>query len=138
MTTQLTPSGKTLLNQIGADVFDHEICSSYLDAFLTDPRHVMYLAVDEGIVVGMASGVEYRHPDKPPQRWINEVGVSSTDRRQGIGRRLVLALVDAARELGCVFAWLGTDVSNLAAQKCFGGVPRGADPHAFFLSEWHL
>jgi hypothetical protein len=41
--------------------------SMHLAAFVTDPHHVMVLAVDGDTVVGMASGIEYFHPDKALQ-----------------------------------------------------------------------
>ncbi len=134
----LTSANKNLLTHIAPDVFDHAVKPSFLEAFLGDPRHVMFLAVDDGVVVGMASGVEYFHPDKPPQLWINEVGVAPTHRRQGIGKRLVEALLDIARERKCVFAWLGTDVANSAAQGCFNSVTDGESPQPFLLYEWEL
>lgn len=134
----LSSANSELLNRIGPDVFDNPIESRQLQAFLDDPRHVMFVAVDRGTVVGMGSAVEYFHPDKQPQLWINEVGVASTHRMHGIGRRLVEALVNTAEDRGCVFAWLGTDVNNKAAQACFGSVPDVEEPQAFLLYEWDL
>ncbi len=135
---RLGPDNTELLERIAPEVFDYSIDSVQLQAFLDDPRHVMFLAVADDTTVGMASAVEYFHPDKRPQLWINEVGVASTHRRQGIGRRLVEALLDEARQRGCVFAWLGTDVDNAAGQACFGSVAGGEDPQKFFLYEWDL
>lgn len=134
----LTPDNAGLLQNVGPDVFDHPVDASHLAAFLSDPRHIMYLAVDTGVVVGMASAVEYFHPDKPPQLWINEVGVASTHRRRGAGRALVAALVQAGRERGCVFAWLGTDADNHPAQHCFGSVAGVETAQPFLLYEWDL
>lgn len=134
----LTSANSELLNRIGPKVFDNPIDAFQLRAFIDDARHVMLLAVDDGTVVGMASAVEYFHPDKQPQLWINEVGVASTHRRQGIGRRLVEALVRIAEERVCIFAWLGTDVENIAAQACFKSVPDVEEPQPFLLYEWDI
>jgi len=98
----------------------------------------MFLAIDGKTVVGMASSVEYFHPDKAPQLWINEVGVTMTHRRQGIGRRLVEALILEAEERGCTYAWLGTDADNVSGKACFGSVPDGEEPQPFLLYEWDL
>jgi ribosomal protein S18 acetylase RimI-like enzyme len=84
----------------------------------------------------MASGVEYFHPDKPSQMWINEIGVSPANQRRGIGRQLIAALVDAARLRGCVYVWLGTEHDNRPAQACFGAVPGAEQPKPFLLYEW--
>ena len=135
---RLRPANAQLLEAIAPEVFDYEIDPHYLGAFLGDPRHIMYLAVDSQAVVGMASAVEYFHPDKPPQLWINEVGVALSHRQQGIGRRLIQKLVATAKERGCVYAWLGTDVDNVAAQACFSSVPAVKTPQPFLLYEWEL
>jgi hypothetical protein len=78
---RLNTANAELLKVIAPEVFDHEINPQYLEAFLGDPRHAMYLAVDNQVVIGMASAVEYFHPDKPPQLWINEVGVALSYRK---------------------------------------------------------
>jgi GNAT superfamily N-acetyltransferase len=127
-----------LLSNVAADVFDNAIQPSQLQAFLDCPRHLMILAVDDGTVVGMASAVEYFHPDKSPQLWINEVSVTQTKRNQGIGRLLVRALLETGNKRGCVAAWLGTERNNLPAQRCFGAVANGVTPQAFLLYQWDI
>ena len=111
-----------LLDEVATEVFDHEIEASKLKAFLDCPCHCMVLAVDDGLVIGMASAVEYFHPDKSPQLWINEVGITPSKRNQGIGRRLVETLLDIGQQRGCVNAWLGTEHGNLAGRRCFASV----------------
>lgn len=134
----LNTTNAELLKDIAPEVFDHEINPQYLEAFLGDPHHIMYLAVDNQVVVGMASAVEYFHPDKPPQLWINEVGVALSYRKRGIGRQLVQKLVASAKDRGCVYAWLGTSTDNVAAQACFNSVPEMETPQPFLLYEWEL
>ena len=134
----LTPGNAYILDKIGAEVFDHAIDPEQLEAFLADPRHVMVVAVDVDRVVGMASAVEYFHPDKQPQLWINEVGVGSAYRKRGIGRKLVQALIDNGEDRGCTYAWLGTDEDNTRAQACFGSVVGAEQPQPFLLYEWDL
>ena len=134
----LNASTSGLLERVDPDVFDNTIDALQLQAFLDDPRHFMFIAVVDGVVVGMASAVELFHPDKNPQVFINEVGVASTYRRQGIGRSLVEAVLDASKARGCVYAWLGTEIDNKPAQACFGSVPGGKEPQTFVLYEWEL
>lgn len=135
---RLTEQNANWLDERAAEVFDNPIRADSLAAFLADPRHVMFFAREGTLVVGMASAVEYFHPDKSPQLWINEVGVSPSHRRRGIGRRLVQALIEHARARGCVYAWLGTDQDNQPAQACFSSVPDGEPAEAFLLYEWEL
>jgi ribosomal protein S18 acetylase RimI-like enzyme len=134
----LSKANSACLGQVAPEVFDNPINSKHLDDFLDDPRHIMLVALEDGLVVGMASGVEYFHPDKPPQLWINEVSVSPAYQRRGIGRKLTGTLVEAARKRGCVSVWLGTAVDNAAAQACFGSVQDVAAPQPFLLYEWNL
>lgn len=135
---RLDSDNSEFLTSIAPDVFDNEINPEYLASFLGDPRHVMFIATDGPTIVGMASGVEYFHPDKPPQLWINEVGVASTHRSQGIGRCLVEALINFAKERRCSYAWLGTGADNMAGQRCFGSHPEVEEPQPFLLYEWEL
>ena len=135
---QLNGDNSHLLDQVAPDVFDHDVIPDSLTAFLEDPRHVMFIATDGASVIGMASGVEYFHPDKPPQLWINEVGVAETHRNQGTGRKLVASLVDFAKARGCSYAWLGTDANNVAGQRCFGSHPEVEEPQPFLLYEWEI
>lgn len=127
-----------MLNTIAKEVFDHPIDATSLQAFLECPRHIMVLAIEEDIVIGMASAVEYFHPDKPPQLWINEIGVTPSKRNQGIGRQLIQQLLTIAKERKCIFAWLGTDTDNYPAQSCFNAVPDGEKPTSFLMYEWEL
>ncbi|MEM9403945.1 MAG: GNAT family N-acetyltransferase [Pseudomonadota bacterium] len=125
-----------LLNHLAAGVFDRPIDADQLRAFLEDPRHVMFVAIDDGAVVGVASAVEYFHPDKKPELWINEVGVTPTHQRQGIGRQLVAALLKAARDRGCATAWVLTEPGNEAAPACYGAVSDQARSRTSLLVEW--
>jgi aminoglycoside 6'-N-acetyltransferase I len=126
------------LQRVAAGVFDHPIDRCQLRAFLDDERHILFCAVDGDTVIGMASAFEYFHPDRQPQLFINEVGVAPTHRRQGIGRRLVQELLKTAKQRGCAFAWLGTEIDNEAGQACFGSVVGVAKPQQFLLYEWNL
>jgi ribosomal protein S18 acetylase RimI-like enzyme len=100
-------------------VFDHPVDAALAAEFLSDPRHHLAIAIEDGRIVGMASGVHYVHPDKAPELWINEVGVASGYQGRGVGRRVVRVLLDHGRALGCQEAWLLTDDSNAAARRMY-------------------
>lgn len=135
---QLTIANMECLDRLAPEVFDNAIEPLQLARFLADPRHVMLVATEDDLVVGMASAVEYFHPDKPPQMWINEVGVSPVYRRRGFGRALTAAVVEEARQRGCSYLWLGTMQDNAVAQACFQSVPEATPPQPFLLYEWDL
>jgi len=106
--------------------------------FLADPRHHIAVAIEDGTVVGFASGVDYLHPDKPAQLWINEVGVSPTHQRRGIGHRMLRCLLDHGRRLGCTEAWVGTEPGNAAARALYAGCGGFDPPEAFVLYAFDL
>jgi GNAT superfamily N-acetyltransferase len=113
------PDDAALLARAAADVFVHPVDPAVTAEFLSDPRHHLAIASDEGRIVGMASGVHYIHPDKAPELWVNEVGVAPSHQGRGIGRRVLGVLLDHGRALGCGEAWLLTDDTNAAARRMY-------------------
>jgi GNAT superfamily N-acetyltransferase len=75
---------------------------------------------------GFATGIETLHPDKEPELCLYEIGVDDAYRRRGIGRALIRAVGDLARELGCSSVYVLTEAGNAAALAtyAFGGVER--------------
>jgi len=127
----LGPGDADVLRRVRPDVFDGPADPRWTEAFFADARHHLVVALEDGWVVGMASGVDYVHPDKAPQLWINEVGVAPSHRQRGIGRRLLDAILAHGRALGCTEAWLGTEETNVAAQHLYRAA--GGRPEAFTL-----
>jgi ribosomal protein S18 acetylase RimI-like enzyme len=116
----------SLLDSLDDDVFDHEVQPELLNAFFANPSNLLVVAVAEGQVVGMATGVTYVHPDKPLALFINEVGVSGRFHRQGVGRQLISRILKEGKDLGCTEAWVATEVENKPARALYeatGGVP---------------
>lgn len=110
-----------LLTRAAPGVFDGPVDARLSSEFLSDPRHHLAAAVEAGRVVGMASAVHYVHPDKGPELWINEVGVAPSHQGVGLGGRLVRALLERGRTLGCTEAWVLTDRGNEAARRLYAG-----------------
>lgn len=132
----LTAANASLLHSVAADVFDNDIRPDSLEAFLKDPRHFMFLAVDGQLVVGMVSAVQYVHPDKAEELWINEIGVAPTHRRRGIGRQLIAAIVGLGRARDCACAWVCTEVENRSAQLFYKALPEVRKAQSIRLYEW--
>ena len=110
----------SLLHNVAEDVFDDPIVESLAKDFLNDPRHRLVVALDSDLVVGFVSAVIYVHPDKPaPELWINEIGVAPTHQRQGIGKALMQAILEAAKQAGCTEAWVLTERDNLPAMAMY-------------------
>lgn len=127
-----------VLDAVAADVFDHPVERRWAAEFLADPRHHLAVAVADGVVVGMASGVHYVHPDKPPELWVNEVGVAPPYQNRGVGRRLLRALFARGRQVGCAKGWVGTEVGNAAARRLYRAVGGVEDEEPFILINFTL
>lgn len=132
----LGPDNTGALDSVAPGVFDETIDADLTRTFVSDPRHHMMLAIESGVVVGMASAVDYVHPDKAAQLWINEIGVAPSHQRRGIGRQLLDALLAHGRTLGCTEAWLGTEVDNVPARALYEGA--GSRPEKFMLYSFPL
>lgn len=126
----------TMLEVLAAEsLFDGPIRPGAAERFLAEPGHHLLLAYVGDETVGMISGVETTHPDKGTEMFLYELGVAEGHRRQGIGRALVGALADLARERGCYGMWVGVDPDNDAALATYqsGGADEAED---FVLQSW--
>jgi ribosomal protein S18 acetylase RimI-like enzyme len=115
----LNAGEEDILAVVAPGVFDNAVDLRLAREFLADPHHHIAVALDNGVVVGFASGVDYVHPDKPRELFVNEVGTAPSHRGQGIGKRVVAVLLDHGRSLGCVVAWVLTDTDNTAARALY-------------------
>jgi len=133
-TVLLNTTNAELLARVAPGVFDHPVDARWSAEFIADPRHHLAVAVHDGAVIGMASAVHYVHPDKPPELWINEVGVSPDFRGRGVGRDLLACLFGHARTLGCRGAWVLAERSNAAAVRLYAaaGGTEAAPPVMMF------
>ena len=105
--------------------------------FLAEPNHHLLIAYDAGTPVGFVSGVETTHPDKGTEMFLYELGVDEPARRRGIGRALVQALVQLARERGCHGMWAGTESTNDAALRTYASAGAAASDGTVIL-DWKL
>ena len=122
---RIGPSDANRLDHVAEDVFDAPIDVGLLAAYLAEPRHMMVLAICEGIIVGQARAIVHLSPDQVPELYIDNMGVTPDRLREGIGGRLLDELRRWGGEVGCEYAWLGTEADNVAAQALYesrGGV----------------
>ena len=126
----MAESDISILLNVANDVFDNPVDEKLAAEFLADPRHHIVAAMDEGVMIGFASAVHYIHPDKPPELWINEVGVAPSHQKQGIGKAIMKEMLRLGQELGCKTAWVLTEQGNNPANglyKSAGGKVDGGD-----------
>lgn len=116
---RLSQGDDAIFNNIAPGVFDDPVQPERLRHYLADPGHLMLLALDAGQVVGQCAAVLHRHPDKPTELYIDEVGTADSHLRQGIATALMAEIFAWGRELGCEEAWLGTEIDNTAANALY-------------------
>jgi aminoglycoside 6'-N-acetyltransferase I len=135
----LRAGDEQVLTRVAPAVFDDPIDPRVAAEFLFDHRHHLAVAVDGGLVVGFVSAVLYIHPDKPrPELWINEVAVAPSHRRRGVGRALLDAVLEAARNSDCVEAWVLTDRSNDGAMRLYSSAGGQAAPNDQVMFTFHF
>ena len=100
-------------------VFDNPVDENLAAEFLDDSHHHMVAAIIDDVIVGAASAVHYIHPDKPPELWINEVGVAPSYQGQGIGKAIMKEMLRLGNELGCKTAWTLTESDNAPANRLY-------------------
>jgi len=131
---RLSAGDEAVFSHIAPEVFDEPVDAARLHAYLRTSGHIMVLALEGDLVVGQCAGVLHRHPDKPTELYVDEVGTASTHRRQGIARLMLDAMFAWGRELGCSEAWLGTELDNIAARGLYDQrSPTEAEAMMFYL-----
>ncbi|MFM0674444.1 GNAT family N-acetyltransferase [Paraburkholderia sediminicola] len=113
---------EAILMNVAPEVFDNPLDAELTREFLEDPRHHIAVVIDDGLVVGFASGVDYLHPDKPAELWINEVALAPTHRHRGLGKAVLEALFEVGRARRCAVAWVLTYRNNVAARALYSSV----------------
>jgi ribosomal protein S18 acetylase RimI-like enzyme len=130
---RVRPGDAALFDRVAPDVFDQPIDAARLAAYLREPNHHMLIAMRDGEVVGQCAGVVYRHPDKPAELFIDEVGVTPALHRQGIARRMLDAMLALGKTLGCEEAWVGTEPDNAPARGLYESYGVEAEPFVMYL-----
>lgn len=104
-----------------SDLFDAPARVEWAARFLGEPGHHLLVAYVDGQPAGMITGVELTHPDKGTEMFLYELGVHPSFQRRGIGKALVNALAELAREKGCYGMFVLTDRENVAAMQTYRG-----------------
>ena len=126
----LRPGDEAVLDNVANEVFDEPVDRGRLSGYLAEPSHHMFVALHDGVVVGQAAAVVHRHPDKPTELYIDEVGVADGYRRRGIAKRMLEAMFAHGKAIGCEEAWVGTEPDNLPARGLYEQRRKGNDVEA--------
>jgi ribosomal protein S18 acetylase RimI-like enzyme len=129
---QVKAGDEALFDRVADAVFDAPIDRKRLAAYLVGPGHHMIVALLEGEVVGQIAAVIYRHPDKPAELFIDEVGVAPARQRQGIARKMFDEMLALGKALGCEEAWVCTEPDNTAARGLYESHGVAAEPFVMY------
>lgn len=133
---RLSSADASALDRVADDVFDEPINSARVAAYLADPSHLMLVAFANGVVIAQVAAVIHRHPDKPTELYIDEVGVTPSFQRRGIARRMMAEMFAWGKSLGCEEAWVGTETDNVPARRLYEAL--GAPGDAFVMYEYEI
>ena len=125
---RLVPGDEAVLERVAEDVFDEAVHPERLTAYLAEPTHHLIVAVKAGEVVGQVAAVIHKHPDKPTELFIDEIGVTPALRRQGVATKLLNAVLELGKKLGCEEAWLGAEDTNQQAKGFYESFRVEAEP----------
>lgn len=134
----LAPSEIGVLSGAAEGVFDRAVDPELAREFLADPRHHIVVALEDARVIGFVSALDYVHPDKPRELWLNEASVAPGHRRTGLATRLITAMLDHARARGCQQAWVLTERSNGPALGLYLAVGGEEPEHEVVMFEFDL
>ena len=121
------------LQDVADDVFDNPVRQDLAREFLQNDRNILVVALDQGKIVGMASGHFYIHPDKDEELWVNELGVSPAYQRKGIATAILGELTEIADRRKCKSCWLLTEPDNMAANALYRSLPGWQGPEKTFM-----
>lgn len=108
-----------LFDHAADEVFDEPVHPQRLKAYLAEPGHLMIVALADGEMIGQVAAVIHRHPDKPAELYIDEVGVTPAWQRRGVARQMLEAMFAHGKALGCEEVWVGTEPDNLPARLLY-------------------
>lgn len=101
---------------IAEGVFDAPPSTDHLNKLALMPGHALFLARGGGVIVGQLLAMVQFQADRPPQLYIDNLGVAPPFKRQGVAKALFEAAMTWGRDSGCDTVWLATDVGNAEAR----------------------
>ncbi len=109
-----------LLARVAPDVFDEPIQYDRLSAYVADARHALFVAMEDGVVVGHIRGNVHLQPDRASDLYIDNLGTASSHQRRGIAASMMQAILGWGESQGCTFAWVATETDNDGAIGFYG------------------
>lgn len=132
---RVTPASASLVDRVDPDVFDHVIDPRRLAAYLADPLHTMFVAMDDDLVVGHIRGCVHLQPDRAPDLYIDNLGTAPSHQRRGVASALMDRMLDWGKRQGCTYAWVATETDNEGANGFYAARSFAHDTIAMFAMD---
>jgi ribosomal protein S18 acetylase RimI-like enzyme len=124
-----------LLSNVAADVFDAAIDSRRVADYVAASHHIMLVAVRDRRVIGQVLAVVHRHPDKPSELYIDDLGVAEDCHRQGVATQLLKRAIVLGKQSGCEEIWVGVEPDNEIAKTFYKSLGLKSRAAIIFESE---
>ncbi|MEO9633932.1 MAG: GNAT family N-acetyltransferase [Parasphingorhabdus sp.] len=128
---EVTTENQSLMHVVADDLFDAPVQSNLLQSYLAEETHWLVAALLDGVVIGKATAMVHRRPDKEDELYLDEIDVIPELRRKGIAKMILKKVLEMAEDWGCEECWLGTEKDNIPARKLYES--NGAKPEDFVL-----
>lgn len=133
---EVTRDNVSVMDNVAPELFDEPVKQELLNAFLAEPTHWLIVAVLDGQIIGKATAMVHRRPDKEDELYLDEIDVIPTLRRSGIVKKLLAKILEMADEWGCEECWLGTETDNIAARKLYESNGAKAEDFVLYYLEY--
>jgi ribosomal protein S18 acetylase RimI-like enzyme len=106
------------------------------ESFLRRPEVRLFVAEDDGEVLGWVYGFVLTHPDGATSTLLYALDVAANARGRGVARQLVTACVSGAQTEGCAEAWVVTPESNPGGIATYSATGAQRDPQSQAVFTW--
>ncbi len=131
----ITPANTALLANVDPDIFDHAIDPAHLAVYVADPRHAMFVAMEDDLVIGQIRGSVHLQPDRASDLYIDNLGTAPALQRRGIAAAMMKAMLAWGEAQGCTYAWVATETDNEQAKGFYAAQRFMRDTIAMFALE---
>ena len=106
-----------LIPQLTKNILEQGGLESRIQKIIEDPQSTCIVAEEDGKILGFAELAWYIIPSKGLVGWVEEVIVTEEARGKGVGKALMVRLLEIAKDLGCNQVKL--TASSFVAQKMY-------------------
>ena len=106
--------------------------------YAASPSALAFVATEGPEIAGWCWGYHLPRPDALSMLYLHDVKVDEPYRRQGVGRRLVEAFMDAGRRAGASKMFLTTSEVNMPARRLYEALGGGVAEEGPTVNYWFL